>query len=201
MQKRITLLRKRPDITSEEFRRHWSIPHARIATGFTGLAHYFQNRVTSEIWTHGSTPFQVDGIVELWFTSPEAVRQNAASDTTKALIEDEPRFLCGLTALAAGETDLAPGSDQAGKYMVLAQSDAPERLRDTLRAALGNVPHHIDIVTPAFVRDALRAEPLPPNLVLSLWLTESHEVLARVRDVFNATETACAYQIDALRIV
>lgn len=212
MQKRMTLLRKRPDLSTDAFRQHWAVPHAEIAKGFTGLEQYLQNRITQTCWHTGTTSFAIDGIVELWFTSPQAVAENAVSDTTKALIVDEPRFLSGLTALTAGESQISNPDFAGQKYMILAQCDTPEHLirqLKTVLAAQNGISFDFDLLTLSFVREALSAEPVPPNMALSIWqdrpddarglITGDQSVL---RNLFaDEANMACAYAIDALRIV
>lgn len=216
MMKRLTLLRRRPDLTVADFRRHWAEPHAAIARGFTGLVKYNQNRVDEVCYQSGRTAFQVDGIVELWFTSQAAVDANRTSATTAALVEDEPRFLSGLTALSAGEAWATEGSDGARKFMALATAEDPRRLRrnlcSLLRAGLDRddlCNFAIEQLSPAFTREVLWSEPEPPNLVVTLWTNDEaaadRYILAEdaVLRTFLDRETAASvlYAVDELQIV
>lgn len=200
MIKRVTLLRRREDLSVAEFRDHWANPHAAIARGFQGLRRYDQNRVDRCLWRTEGAGFEVDGLVELWFESEEAVASNATSGTTRALIEDEPRFLSGLTALAVGPAPL-PDRDPAGrKVMILARAEDADRLARRLAERADDAT--IETATPAFTREALWSEPAPPNLIVTLWQDGSAGAEAGLPGFFRDAGTpAAAYAVDPLRIV
>lgn len=212
MIKRCTLLRRREDVPAAAFRDHWSTVHADIAAGFDGLSRYHQNHVTRICWQTGHPRFQVDGIVELWFASQADVDRAAYSETTKALIVDEPNFLSGLTALVVGEAEGPAPEDAGAKYMILARTDAPGRLTAAVaaygaaRVSDGAAPLLIacDALTPGFTRETLWAEPLPPTLLVSIRTRDPH-VLAKtgaLHDLFAAeAEASLAVAVDDLRIV
>lgn len=215
MIKRITLLRKRDDQSTAGFRDHWAKPHAAIATGFEGLRRYNQNRVESVYWQIGQPAFQIDGIVELWFASQAAVDRNAVSETTKALIADEPRFLSGLTALSAGEAGICEAVFPATKYMVLGCAADPQALQRTLANCIASqeqdpapVAFDMDVLRLAFTRKTLMSEPNPPNFAVTLWLADEERAKALLiaensplREAFCAHATAAmAYRIDQLTI-
>lgn len=216
MIKRITLLRRREDLGVTAFRDHWSVPHARIARGFEDMRRYNQNRVNSTVWSFGPERFQIDGLVELWFGSSEAMARNGASATTQALIEDEPRFLSGLTSLIVGETWVSGSTEPKFKYML------PVITRDVaaLEAAFGALMAGLDAdaapdevafdpTTPGFTRDRLWCEPVPPNAVISIWARDAANAAALVtgkdallrRLLTEHAQSATAYEVDELRIV
>jgi len=216
MLKRLTLLRRRRDLTDAEFRRHWAEPHAAIARGFDGLVKYNQNRIDSVCHRSGSTRFEVDGIVELWFSSQVAVDANQTSATTEALIEDEPRFLSGLTALSAGEARATEAGCGARKFMTLAIAENPARLHqrlcELLRAELqaeGLRDFAIEKLRPAFTRPSLWSEPVSPNLVVTTWVDDGpaadKHILAENAALRIAldmeTTTSAVYAVDELQIV
>lgn len=212
MIKRITLLRRRDDITEQAFRRHWAEPHAQIAKGFEGLVRYNQNRIDDICWQRGPVKFEVGGIVELWFKSQDAVARNAYSDTSRALIEDEPRFLSGLTAMSAGESWISQPTQSTGKYIVLASSENPARLQQSLEALAASdaaTPDiHVDKLAPSFTREALWSEPQPPNVAITVWcdngaadsfVAAPDSRIAVLLD--QQAEAATAYRVNELRIV
>ncbi|MDK3018398.1 EthD family reductase [Pseudodonghicola flavimaris] len=212
MIKRCTLLRRREDVPVPAFRDHWSSIHADIAAGFDGLDRYNQNHVTRVCWQFGPPRFQVDGIVELWFGSQADVDRAAQSDTTRALIVDEPNFLSGLTALVVGEADCPQAAAaEAAKYMVLARSTAPVRLEAALVAhcaaltAAGTaITLSIDPLTPGFTRETLWSEPQPPTLLISIRTADPRLVseTSALRGIINDhAEAALAVAVDELRIV
>lgn len=213
MIKRITLLRRKDDMSDADFRQHWAEPHAEIAKGFEGLARYNQNRVDEICWQTGDVTFDMHGIVELWFTSQGAVARNATSATTQSLIEDEPKFLSGLTALSVGESWISEPSETCAKYMIFAVCDDLDGLTNALAAALPQggsnspVEYVIDPLTLSFTRKALASEPVPPTVAVTVWTRKGASSLvtgedAVLRKLFaKHTRAATGYLVDALRIV
>lgn len=203
MIKRMTLLRQRSDISRDAFRKHWAEPHADIARGFPALAAYNQNRVERSLWSFGPIKLQVDGIVELWFESHEGMIEAGKSDTTRQLIEDEPRFMSGITGLMATPTRTNGGSKGSIKAILLGRADDPE-------AAVSEASRRSDLafegntLTPAFTRPALWSEPSPPNvaLVLNLQADRVEEQSAALkRTVENIFSSAELFLVDELVIV
>ena len=88
MVKRISLVRRRKDLTPQQFAAHWLGPHADIARGIPGLRGYRINLARDPDdagW---------DGVAETWFDSEEAAREGFASEPLKSpLTEDRPKFI------------------------------------------------------------------------------------------------------------
>lgn len=175
MIKRITLLRRRPDLSEAAFRAHWATPHAAIARRFSGMSKYTQNRVQRVLWSSGPDAFQIGGVAELWFESAEAGAAAGQSSVTADLIEDEPGFLSGLTGLIIGES-WAMQSDARHKFMIFGRFDAPDQMRSEACRLLkhdslqGNAQEFgCDLLFPGFVRQILWHEPVLPNLVITVW--------------------------------
>jgi len=100
---RISLVRKRPDISTVDFIQHWLGPHAAIARqvpGLRGLAIYSPN---------GTTPAICDGIGITWFNTVEEAETGFASDRIQKLLkEDRPKFLAEVQSFFAYEHILVP---------------------------------------------------------------------------------------------
>src|SRR5699024_12424480 len=83
--------------------------HAEIAVDLPGAVGYRQNhalpRAAADI---DPQQFRIDGIVELWFTSADVAQAGIGSAVTERLIEDEPRFLSGLSGAAVAAPGPAP---------------------------------------------------------------------------------------------
>jgi uncharacterized protein (TIGR02118 family) len=71
--KRMSLLRRRPEISAERFREEWFGFHAEAVGRFPGLAGYTQNLVVARRAgaETGYDALPVDGVVEMWFRSVE----------------------------------------------------------------------------------------------------------------------------------
>jgi uncharacterized protein (TIGR02118 family) len=86
--KRISLARRRPDLSREEFAAHWLGPHAEIARGIPKIRGYIINLVDD--------PDRVgwDGIAETWFDNHEdAVNGFESEPIVSQLRDDRPKFL------------------------------------------------------------------------------------------------------------
>ena len=117
LRKRVTLLGRRSDLTPAQFRLHWQVEHGPIATGFSGVERYHQNRVRSP-HPLASDPWPVDGIVELWFNASAGPTPGRDPDVTTRLVRDEPRFLQALSGFAVPPCN--PYPPVAWKVWVLA---------------------------------------------------------------------------------
>ena len=83
------LLSKRPDITIEEFNRHWREVHRPLLMAMPGLERLVLNYMQPD--PNGAAV--CDGIVEAWFASPEAMQASFASPAGQAASADAPQFV------------------------------------------------------------------------------------------------------------
>lgn len=208
----MTLLARKDGLSIEDFRAHWAGLHAQLALRMSGIGRYVQNRVEERLWHTGSAPaFDVDGIVELFFTDAKAMRLAQASDIgTKLIPEDEPRFLKGWT-LCVVESE---GDESAGRGVKVlapfrAPADAREALARTLASAAADLGARfaVDWTTSTASRQRLWSEPHPPTGFLSLRLdseAQAHAAFAPASPLRRAIEShasdAVAWRVDVLAI-
>src|SRR3954468_14171743 len=105
MIKLLFCLRRRPDLTREEFLTHWHGPHAaigRAGASAIGATRYVQNHTLTHPLNEGlrqsrNAPEPFDGVVELWFDSIDDVgatfTEPDARRAIAALVADEPHFI------------------------------------------------------------------------------------------------------------
>ncbi|MBB5742352.1 hypothetical protein HD600_000849 [Microbacterium ginsengiterrae] len=105
MYKLFFCLRRRSDLTREEFQDHWHGIHADIArrgASALGAVKYVQNHTVSfpvndALRASRGAPEPFDGVVELWFEAADDVvstfHEPAARAAIKALVIDEPNFI------------------------------------------------------------------------------------------------------------
>lgn len=86
----IVLLRRRPDMNRDEFRRYWREIHGPLVAKLPGLRKYVQAHVIPD---PSQASLSYDGIAELWFDSPEAFQAAIASPEGQAVRADLPNFL------------------------------------------------------------------------------------------------------------
>ena len=79
MLKRMSTLRKRPDVSAEEFQKQWFDLHAVLVKRLSGIAGYRQNLVLDGP-RDATGAMLVDGMVELWFPDAAAIETAFRSD-------------------------------------------------------------------------------------------------------------------------
>ena len=93
--KRVSLLARKPEISHEEFVKHWVEIHAPMARACPGIGRYTLTIVNSAS-TRKDVPgfeIQVDGIAELWFKDQAAFDLYQNSPATKRLRDDGATFI------------------------------------------------------------------------------------------------------------
>jgi uncharacterized protein (TIGR02118 family) len=105
MVKLIYCLRRRPEVSVEEFHRYWRDEHAPLVTSHAaslGIRRYAQlhtvsGPVNALLAASRQGPEAYDGVAELWFDDAEALVAGASSDAGMAaareLAIDEARFI------------------------------------------------------------------------------------------------------------
>jgi uncharacterized protein (TIGR02118 family) len=99
--KRMSLLRRRPDVSPERFKHEWRIEHARLVRETPGMQGYRQNLIVGREVPKG-TPVSyedlpIDGIVELWFDSTESLDAAFASPEGVRLMAHARVFIAEIT--------------------------------------------------------------------------------------------------------
>jgi uncharacterized protein (TIGR02118 family) len=105
MVKLVYCIRRRADVSSEEFHRYWLEEHAQLVrsvAGAIGAARYVQSHAATPelnelLRASRSADEPYDGITEMWWDSPadlEAAMQSAdGQDAQRRLLEDEATFI------------------------------------------------------------------------------------------------------------
>ncbi len=106
MFKRMTLIKRLPNATVEQFRRHWSEVHGQLVIKLPGIRRYIQNDIRK---TWPEAPF--DGVVELWFDDKNGLETAFSGPLGKALPDDEKNFIGGKVLCDTEEHSVRPGID------------------------------------------------------------------------------------------
>ena len=105
MIKLVFCVRRRPEMSREEFQRYWREHHAplvREAAAALGIRRYVQVHTLATPVNDGlrrgrGGPEEFDGVAELWFESLDALAAAGATPEGRAagrrLLEDERRFI------------------------------------------------------------------------------------------------------------
>ena len=94
---RMGILTRRPDLTREQFRKHWLKVHGRLAARLPGLRRYHQNHVVDASQLaidHARGAWEVDGFSQLWFDDVDAMRRAVESPERRPDLPDIANF-CG----------------------------------------------------------------------------------------------------------
>jgi uncharacterized protein (TIGR02118 family) len=90
MIKMITLLKRKPGISREEFSRYWLHPHGDIILKTVpGIKKYVQNPARIS----GDREYAYDGVAEGWFDDMDALRKALKVLQGDIIKEDEEKFL------------------------------------------------------------------------------------------------------------
>ena len=89
----ITIIKKKHNLTYENFQNYWKNEHAKIVTRSPLVGTYVQSHpIYNDKLTFEDT---VDGIAEIWFEDTNAMRSLAATKEYKDIQNDEKVFIDG----------------------------------------------------------------------------------------------------------
>jgi uncharacterized protein (TIGR02118 family) len=93
---RTGVLRRRPDMDLDTFKRHWRDQHGPLAAKMSGLRRYEQNLVIDRSQLaidHARGGWNVDGFSQLWFDDIEAMRATTKTPEFAPTVPDIDRFV------------------------------------------------------------------------------------------------------------
>jgi hypothetical protein len=103
LMKRISTLKRRPDLSADEFWREW-IVHRDHVRRMPGVAAYRQNRVIARERVKGRPcgydELPIDGIVELWFEDAATLEAVFSSSAGRVTMQHAKTFLSEITVFA-----------------------------------------------------------------------------------------------------
>ena len=105
--KRMSLLRRRADVTHEEFVHEWRVEHARLVKRVAGVRGYRQNLIVGREVPKGHPVeydgLPIDGIVELWFEDETTLQNAFESPAGQTTMAHAKTFLGQITAFLVNE--------------------------------------------------------------------------------------------------
>jgi uncharacterized protein (TIGR02118 family) len=94
MVKCFVALRRKKGMSEEDFRSHWKNIHAPLVAKLPGIVKYTQHHVTSiPRQEYDNTDEPIDGIVETWWESQEALFKVQGTPELATVLQDELNFL------------------------------------------------------------------------------------------------------------
>jgi uncharacterized protein (TIGR02118 family) len=113
MIKSISLLTRRPELSHDDFVKHWLEVHAPLAHAVPGVRRYVQNHIKGERTRPDipTTEIAVDGVAELWFDDSAAMERANASPEAKRLHDDGALFIGAIKTFVVEEKVIIPISE------------------------------------------------------------------------------------------
>lgn len=110
MIKIVSLLTRKPQLTHEQFVRHWRDIHGPLALAVPGVRRYVQSHIqgTRTRADIAETALEIDGIAELWYDDEAALKASAATPEAKALYADGALFIGGIKTYVVEEQVIIP---------------------------------------------------------------------------------------------
>lgn len=91
MIKIVSVLKRKPGLSVEDFQRYWRNNHAPIVSRLPGLRRYVQSHTLLGGYRRGQPA--ADGLAELWFDDSAALRALQGGPALAAVLADEPNFV------------------------------------------------------------------------------------------------------------
>lgn len=104
--KRMSILRKRPDISAEEFQRQWFYLHDILVKRLPGISGYRQNLVLDGP-RDAAGHMMVDGMVELWFPDTETIEAAFRSDVGLTTMTHAKEFISEISTFLVEPTEVS----------------------------------------------------------------------------------------------
>jgi uncharacterized protein (TIGR02118 family) len=109
--KRMSTLRKRPDITITEFQQEWFNAHSFLVKRIPGLLGYRQNLVIDRQKNRMADAddgmgLGIDGIVELWFEDVDAIERGFRSDRGRTTMMHAREFISEISTFMVEATEV-----------------------------------------------------------------------------------------------
>lgn len=91
MIKAVSVIRRKPGLSVEDFQHYWRHTHALLVSRLPGLRRYVQSHTLRSGYAKGQPA--ADGVVELWFDDLAAMQALKGTPELAAVLADEPNFV------------------------------------------------------------------------------------------------------------
>jgi uncharacterized protein (TIGR02118 family) len=98
----ISMMKRRPDISVAQFRKHWLDPHGVLTAGLPGVRHYIQSHVVDSPHNNAlARSIDLMGFPELWFDSYDQRKVAYASPRIAECNVDSEQFVGAVKRIVA----------------------------------------------------------------------------------------------------
>lgn len=151
----VSVMRRRPDISVEHFRRHWLHPHGTMTAELPGIRHYHLGRLEDSPLTNDfARELAIDGFAILSFSTLEDRTKAYTSPRIHECNKDSEHFVGAVRRLVTECSDSVPqsGSEDAVKVYLLkvGEGGQDQKWLAAVTQAIGSMPsvkasakHHI----------------------------------------------------------
>ncbi len=193
MIKRTSILVRRPQDDRATFTAHWSGTHGNLVAQLPAIARYTQNHVLEVLHLDGVETYDIDGFVELYFSTESDMRTAFAGPNAQPIWDDEPNFLEHSTAYQI-EGDRQPHPTLSTAKLIIVAAGSHEGinwLADTLSQLPILLPLDRNDVVEVIARATMVRPPQPADTFIHLRFPTPKDASA------NAQQLAQGYLANA----
>lgn len=207
-----SLMRRREDVSREEFFRHWLDPHGPLVCGFPRLRYYVQNHVTDAPASPLHERLRTDGFAELGYDSDSDQEAATNSPEMAACDADSPQFIGSVLRVVADAREVMPRPAQAdGMPKVITvftgDGEAVQTRLSAFRAAVmrnASVTGCVENVAlrQRGPRSAVPVLDVTVRAIVEVWFAHEEGMRLEAASLVGAAgENAASYQVRAYRLV
>jgi uncharacterized protein (TIGR02118 family) len=201
--RRLSILVRRASDDRATFARGWE-RHGTIVKHLPGIRSYQQNHVVEEFGHTGQPPpFRVDGIVELRFDSPEAMKEAFASEAAMPVKADEPHFLGHGTGYAMAVAHTVRTAEDGSKLIVILRHEGHGGDADALEALARSLPGFVhairDNVVTVIARPEMREGPQQADVFLHVYFDSVDRAREAARQFVQYDTASAAFSTVRVR--
>ncbi len=182
----LSLMKRRPDISIAQFRKHWLDPHGVMTAELPGVRHYIQSHFIESPHTNAmARQLGIDGMPELWFDSYDDRKIAYTSPRIAECNIDSEQFVGSVTRLVTEPVVMVAPPQlmplKSPKAVLIAVGDPDVAWADSTLAHTMTLPGII-----GYVRHNLLEQAAAPNSKIP----EFKLAVAGVAEItFDTTET------------
>jgi uncharacterized protein (TIGR02118 family) len=206
----ISLIRRRSDLSLEQFRRHWLHPHGTMTAELPATRRYVQHHPVEGAGTNEhARQLGLDGVPELWF---DDVASRTIAYTSSRIAEcnvDSENFIGAVSRIVSEPRVLieAPEDDAVARVLLLATGGPDPDWSERMRANIPRVTGLVGYVSHRLIEQA----PAPNSKIVELVLpvaglaeavfADEASMLAGVSALIGDDERTATFRVKDYRFV
>jgi len=208
----ISLMRRRPDISLAQFRKHWLDPHGVMTAELPGLRHYIQSHcIASPVNNPLAAELGIEGIPELWFNSYDDRKIAYTSRRIAECNVDSEHFVGAVSRVVAEPLVIVtpPETEKPAKVILIATGEPDVGWADRAEARLARLPGVTGYIRQRLIEQAAAPNSKIPELKIPVAgmaevTFESEDALLRSADTLvgsgSDAERTAIYRVEDYRL-